>query len=718
MRTPIAFTVLSLLFVSGAALAEEPVDHASRVKEIFRTRCVECHGASRQEAGINLLDPSTFVGEDKYVTGGDVDSSYLFDTIASDDDALRMPKSPLPPLEPDQIEAVRKWIADGAKEFPEDLPTEDANDSKVIGTEYVLQKILSFIQSVPRSDRKYYRFFSSNHLLTAGATAHDLKVQQQALAKSINHLTWSRDLVVPEPIDNPVGSVFAVDIRKLGWSAKPYKIVRDGEASETSDFNLFDQVLLEYPYSVVLQSSEVFDELQEVYLDRAEMVRPIAFLRIDWFASVATQFPIYEDMLQLPHKLSELEKELGVHFETNSESGLVYRAGMTVSGVSRNNRVVERHPTKYGSYWKSYDFETSRGQQNMFIDPVDFHYAGGEMIWSLPNGLQGYLITDNLGNRINAAPTSIVTDKFAADKVVRNGLACMRCHDRGMKRFADNVRPAFEGLPDSSGRNREEVLALYIERELMDEYLSKDESQFLDAMEDALGEPQDTEPLISVSRRFLDAPLTLSQAAGEIGLRDTAVLNQIFKLPEFTKLGLAGLTAGGVVRRDTWEDYYDRVVNRLGRGIPIAPVDGLTRPDHLSSGLSFGLTISTNRSGNTFAPGDDLVITVANKTGHDQFIELVGTDSKGAKTVLTGVQLLKKGESLRLPETGSIKIQAQLGTEFVTVYARPQKFAAGHLLRGHRVADRFVHNFYELDGESINHVPSDLTRKTIKIETR
>ena len=76
--------------------------------------------------------------------------------------------------------------------------------------------------------------------MTAGATARDLKLQRQAVAKAINHLTWSRDIVVPVTIDNPVGSVFAVDIRQLGWNATPYRVVRDGNAAEPSAASRID----------------------------------------------------------------------------------------------------------------------------------------------------------------------------------------------------------------------------------------------------------------------------------------------------------------------------------------------------------------------------------------------------------------------------------------------------------------------------------------------
>ena len=710
--------ILLILIFNGRAIADDRTQLAAQVKQIFRTRCYECHGQSRTEAGINVMDRDSYVAADGQIIPGDIDGSYLFDTIVSDDENVRMPRSPLPALRPDEIRIVRKWIAEGATAFPDDVETSSVPDTSVIGNEYVLKSILSFVRDLPVDRRPFYRFFSSNHLLAAGATKQELKTQQQALAKAVNHLTWAKDIVVPVPVDEPIGSVFAVDVSKAGWMATPYHTVVEGRASQQSTFNLYDQVLLEYPYSVAMQSSETWNQVDAAYLRNARLVRPIPYVRTDWFSSVATQFPVYEDMLQLPQTLSELEIELGVHFAVNAEARLVHRAGMTVSGVSRNNRVIERHPAKYGAYWKSFDFESSRGLQNMFIDPLNFHFAGGEMIWNLPNGMQAYLITDSDGNRINAAPTSIVTDKFAEDKVVRNGLACMRCHDRGMKRFADNIRPAFEALPDSSRANRSEVLSLYIEQELMNQKVKSDETRFLDAMQIALGEPQRREPLIPVSRRFLDAPITLSQAAGELGLSDTRVLKEMFKLPEFTQLGLAGLTSGGVVRRDTWEDYYDRVVSRLGAGIPIIPIDGLIRVDHIPDGFAAGLTIKTNRFGNTFAVGDELVVTVANNTGRDQYIELLGTDSKAAKSVLSTVQLVKNGQSYRFPRTGTIRIQPQLGKEFITVFASPQPFNPGVLLRGYRVADRFVHDFYRYTDDRWHNLPTGLTKKTVTIETR
>lgn len=719
-----AVLFIALVCCQGRLVAQES-DHAAAVKQIFRLRCMECHGDTNSQGGINILNTATFVGPEGQVVPSNIDESVLYDRISTDDEDSRMPPGPRPPLTIGEFETVRKWIEAGAAELPADVAhaataAKDPDLANLIGAEYVLTSILKHVEATPRDDQRYLRFFSSNHLLTSGTTSEHLKTNRQALAKAINHLSWQPDIVQPIAVDD-ASTVFAVDIRKLGWHETPFSIITNQQQTPTRDVNLYDQVLLEYPYGLAFDGSETYDRLRDVYLKPAELIRPIPYIRIDWFVSTATQSPLYEDMLKLPRDLHDLEQLLGVDAELNIQADVARRAGMTQSGVSRNNRVVERHPARYGAYWKSFDFETSKGQQNMFSDPLNFHYAGGEMIWNLPNGLQAYLITDNTGKRILEAPTSIVTDKFAQDKVVRNGLACIRCHDRGMKRFSDNIRPAFELLPQHATIKVQDVLRIYPTKTKMDEDLDRDERRFLSALEQAIGEPQETEPLRLISRDFLDAALTLTHASAELGLKDSTGLETVFKLPQFTRLGLAGLSAGGVIRRDSWEDYYDRIVRSLGIGTPVAPIDGNSRLDHLSEGLAFGLKIVTNKRTNVFSAGDEMVITVSNDTGADVFIELIGTSTLGRKAVLSeGVIPLKNGASYRYPPSGGIKIRPQLGKELITVFANPDKFASGRLLRGENVADLFVHDFYQYEstGSDLRHNPAQLIKKTVRIETR
>src|SRR5262249_45667221 len=162
-----------------------------------------------------------------------------------------------------------------------------------------------------------------------------------------------------------------------------------------------------------------------------------------------------------------------------------------------------------GWYWKSFDFRTSKGRENMFADPIDLNPTGGEFIFSLPNGLQGYYVSDAKGTRLELAPTDIVTDRFAADKTVRNGLSCMRGHDAGMKPFTDTVRSALEKLPGKPGFDKRFALDLYSEKDEMQKLVKDDGDRFLQAMKQVLGKEQTVEPLYPVSTQFLDKELSL-----------------------------------------------------------------------------------------------------------------------------------------------------------------------------------------------------------------
>ena len=108
----------------------------------------------------------------------------------------------------------------------------------------------------------------------------------------------------------------------------------------------------------------------------------------------------------------------------NAPGVRVWRAGTNNSGVSNHNRVIERHSSQHGAYWKSYDFAGSVGTQNIFNHPLSFTHDGGEVIFNLPNGLQGYYVTNASGFRLDDAPISIVSNPAASDPTVRNGLSC------------------------------------------------------------------------------------------------------------------------------------------------------------------------------------------------------------------------------------------------------------------------------------------------------
>lgn len=697
---------------------------AARAKEIFRAHCLECHGGVKTNGGVKVLDRTQLVRKEKVMPGKPEDS-YLFQLVTAIDDSV-MPPAGQPRLSTDDVEAIRKWIVAGAPDFPADVTRPVIADAAPkSGSEVVLNAILADVRKRSPEDRRYVRYFSLNHLLTGGITADEIDVHREALAKAINHLSWEPSIVRPEAVDAPANTVFAVDTRKLGWHVTPFEAFDGGLSIGKSKVNLYDLALLEYPYAVLPQDSDTFDRIAEEYLAGADMARPIPFVRADWFVSIVTQPGLYDDFLQLPLTLPELEQKLGVDSTANIRNGIAQRAGMTVSGVSRSNRVVERHPARQGYFWKSFDFKSNRGAENMFRDPLTFRESGGEMIFGLPNGLQGYYVSDAQGNRLNAAPTEIVADKFADDKTVRNGLSCIRCHDLGMKTFVDTVRPALLNLSGLAGFDKREALRLYPEPKVMDDFLKADTARFLDATALALGKPQTREPLIPVSRRYLENPLTLSGAAGELGLAESAHLAAMFRTPAFTSLGLLPLSNGGVIRRDAWEEYFDPAARSLGLGIPVAPLDGTLHRDHPAARPPFAVGLETNKKNNTFEPGDELRVIVANRSDKPLFVELVGTSAKGRKVLLVSAKTkVEPGKVLTYPEEGkpAITIRGGLGREQITLYASDGEFPSGLILRGKDVADRVVHSFHTLEKKDGRMVvvgdPVRMVKKTIDIETR
>ena len=71
---------------------------------------------------------------------------------------------------------------------------------------------------------------------------------------------------------------------------------------------------------------------------------------------------------------------------------------------------------------------------------------GGEVIFHLPNALQGYFIVNKQGQRIDDAPVNIVRDRTnLEDPVVHNGRSCIGCHVKGMNSFRDEIVATFAG---------------------------------------------------------------------------------------------------------------------------------------------------------------------------------------------------------------------------------------------------------------------------------
>ncbi|MXZ01341.1 hypothetical protein F4Y93_12125 [Candidatus Poribacteria bacterium] len=323
---------------------------------------------------------------------------------------------------------------------------------------------------------------------------------------------------------------------------------------------------------------------------RQEMDCEVPFVHADWFLANASLPPLYHDILDLPETDRELEQQLEVSVARNLQSApgvRVWRAGFNDSGVSNHNRVVERHTSRYGAYWKSYDFAGSVGTQNIFTHPLSFQQDGGEVVFNLPNGLQGYYISDASGNRINEAPTDIVSNPAASNPAVRNGLSCIGCHTEGMKKFEDEVRAVIMKGPD--GPTKDQGLRLYVEQAVIDALVAEDTERYREALEATGGIFGGIEPVHRFHEEF-QGPVDARHAAAALGLETETFIQEIRDKQRLRSLGLSGLLEGGNVSRDAWTSSFIQVVAALNSpddivtppvdpDIDLRPGDLITIPD-------------------------------------------------------------------------------------------------------------------------------------------
>jgi WD40 repeat protein len=98
--------------------AAQEVSFKNEIAPILAARCAGCHGGTESKGGyrLNSFAALQTAGETEFtpISGGKLDESYLWELVASDDADTRMPKE-ADPLPAEQLDAIKRWIEQGAK---------------------------------------------------------------------------------------------------------------------------------------------------------------------------------------------------------------------------------------------------------------------------------------------------------------------------------------------------------------------------------------------------------------------------------------------------------------------------------------------------------------------------------------------------------------------------------------------------------------------------
>ena len=610
-----------LMLIAGYQNVDAQENLAESAYAIFQQNCLNCHGEHGAFTEEIIIEHSALIDTGAVVPGNPI-ASELYKRLLIKDPAKRMPLGQ-PRLSAEAILTISNWIKAGAPNW------DTQHDINFITPHAMLTAIEKHLSTLDTFNRPFARYFTMTHLYNAGERPETLRAYRVALSKLVNSLSWGYEVINPKPIDAQA-TLFYIDLRDYEWDIR-------GDA--------WRQIESVYPYAIEYDAEKQSALLAKLTKLRQEMDCEVPFIQVDWFLATASLPPLYHDILDLPETDLQLEEQLGINVARNLNSApgvRVWRAGFNDSGVSNHNRVVERHKSQHGAYWKSYDFAGSAGVQNIFTHPLSFRADGGEIVFNLPNGLQAYYILNASGQRIAVAPTGIVSNPAASDPAVHNGLSCIGCHTEGMKTFEDTVRAAVQQTANPSF-DKAHALRLYVPQAVMDVLVAEDTQRYRKALEATGGVFGGIEPVHRFYEVF-QGPVDVEHAAASVGLGKDAFLKQIREKSSLQNLGLTGLLSGGNVKRDAWTDGFSEAIRGLNSpDTPVTP--GTVRPVRPTPGGTVHIPDPNLRAAIAEALGKSPNAPIT--TGEMETLETLHAEHKNISN-LTGLEFAKNLTELYL----------------------------------------------------------------------
>jgi hypothetical protein len=604
---------------AGAAddigVPDDPV--AKAAFDVLERSCARCHQEGRLLDGTqpaagfgNILKLDEISANPNLIVPGLPHGSRLFKRIVNKEmpydvfaEGVDMPS----PSAVD-IEALETWINALA------LTRSSACESHTfVSNKDIVALIAADLETLEPSRAKATRYLTLTHFTNICEDPKALEVYAQGAIKLVDSLSRSSDVVRLKTID-PDRSILRINLDDIGWNE--------------SDWDL---VLANDPFAVL-------GDMQLTHVLEATTGTKLPYVRADWFAFAAARPPLYNRLLRLPETFQELAENQGVDVEDDIHRSLAKRAGFQLSGVSANNRLIERHSARNGYFWTSYDFGGNRERQSLYEFPLGpggprgFDHDGGETIFSLPNGFQAYYLNTAKGQSLDKGPTNIVRDKSRKDFAVTNGISCMGCHDQGMKKNKDEIRAhvlAGRAFPKDV---KDAVAALYPPNDVMDGVLDEDQKRFLGAMRRAGLEPtlkRNGIEMINVLANRYEADVDATLAAAELGLTKTEFRNAAEDAAKELRPLLRRLDQS-IVPRDHFESAFKALAEDVTDDRPLETAavpthDTAARPRHKS-----GLSLTSDR--NSYRQGDTPIFTILSDRAC--YLTLTDVDEKGAGTVL------------------------------------------------------------------------------------
>jgi mono/diheme cytochrome c family protein len=493
-----------------------PADLArAQAENILASRCGGCHGPNltpqTASAGMNYIDDiERLVDEGKIQPLNSAGSRVV----------ERMRNGSMPPVQsgqervPDnEINTVAQFI-DNPNFWPGiDAPGGVCND-QLFDFDQLYRAVASDIRSLDDDDQLTARYITLTNRFTAGVCADTtLDQDRNALFKMLNALSTETTVEPPTPINNEE-TIYRIDIGDYNWDVAVDVVDVDGNVVNFAD--KWEAIAANNPYAVPFQGQDADDAVQD-----SGTLFPV--MLADSMLDTATIGNLYYALIDVDVQQSLddfILNDLQIDVVQNLIDEDQVRAGTTKSRISRQDRVVQRDEInqRQGVLWQSFDFQDDQNE-SIFESPFDFAEGGTEVIFTLPNGLFGFIIADENGAIVEDSDILLDTNQNNFRAVT--SVSCSNCHAQGLIPVVDEVREIALANARTSGLNADEVEQLrnvYPPAAEFARIVERDSQQFYQNALNAANVPlEGIDPLSAVFFRF-DQDMRLEDAAGDLGL--------------------------------------------------------------------------------------------------------------------------------------------------------------------------------------------------------
>jgi hypothetical protein len=319
------------------------------------------------------------------------------------------------------------------------------------------------VQRVPPASQRDTRYVSL-HAAAAGPARETL---YRSLIFALNSTSFRSTLAQPPRVYKDV--LVRLSLSALGWDAiaRSARIERlKGQGVDVSSFkpDLWEEIVRDEPYFAA--TTNYSGDLRRGWVDpnldyqlRLRTHSTKALVRADWLIPrllrEAQDGGVYSQALLLPPLEGDLYRAFGINQKLVDGDPQLRSGGAVLdSVVALHNRELQLLPSLYGwdekFIWRTFDFASDSTGDKSVIETLagKVKHDGREIIFTLPNGLHGYYLSNGQGQQVNVVPQAIAIDQRSGafeklkDRSVITAHKCIGCHTEtggGIRPFEDVV---------------------------------------------------------------------------------------------------------------------------------------------------------------------------------------------------------------------------------------------------------------------------------------